>query len=152
MLLSALCAIFREAVCVMGKKLNVRFMEEYIKLDAACCFKFGIKANGVSEYISRLYNTRLAPGRDGVLEQLVKYRSIRNRLAHEEGAMSQTSELNKKDVRWVKKFTRIVKRSTDPISTYLKRAKSRAAFRKVKIVFFTVLFLALAIIVGLLLV
>lgn len=134
----------------MGKRLNVRFVEEYIKLDTACCVKFGIKSSGVSEYISRLYNTRLAPGRDATLEQLVKYRSARNRLAHEEGAMSQTSELNKKDVRWVKKFTRLVKRSKDPISTYLKRAKNRAAFRKVKIAFFTVLFLALAILVGLL--
>jgi hypothetical protein len=134
----------------MGKRLNVRFVEEYIKLDTACCVKFGIKSSGVSEYISRLYNTRLAPGRDGTLEQLVRYRSARNRLAHEEGAMSQTSELNKKDVRWVKKFTRLVKRSKDPISTYLKRAKNRAAFRKVKIAFFTVLFLALAILVGLL--
>ena len=134
----------------MGKRLNGRFVEEYIKLDTACCVKFGIKSSGVSEYISRLYNTRLAPGRDATLEQLVKYRSARNRLAHEEGAMSQTSELNKKDVRWVKKFTRLVKRSKDPISTYLKRAKNRAAFRKVKSAFFTVLFLALAILVGLL--
>ena len=134
----------------MGKRLNVRFVEEYIKLDTACCVKFGIKSSGVSEYISRLYNTRLAPGRDATLEQLVRYRSARNRLAHEEGAMSQTSELNKKDVRWVKKFTRLVKRSKDPISTYLKRAKNRAAFRKVKIAFFTILFVALAILVGLL--
>jgi hypothetical protein len=132
----------------MGKKLNVRFMEEYIKLDTACCVKFGIKASGVSEYISRLYNTRLAPGRDAVLEQLVKYRSIRNRLAHEEGAMSQTSEINKKDVRFVQLFTKKVKRKKDPISVYLKRAKNVARFRKVKIAFFAILFVALAILVG----
>jgi hypothetical protein len=129
----------------MGKKLNVKFMEEYIKLDTACCLKFGIKTSGVSEYISRLYNTRLAPARDENLAELVKYRDIRNRLAHEEGAISQTSEIKKDDVRWVKKFTRAVEKKRDPISLYLKKAKSRARFRKLKIALITTLIIAVAV-------
>ena len=128
----------------MGKKLNVRFMEEYIKLDTACCVKFGIKSNGTSEYISRLYNTRLAPDRDATLESLVEYRNVRNRLAHEDGAMSQSSEIAKKDIKWVKKFTRSVKKSRDPISVYLKKARSRAAFRKLKITLALIILIALA--------
>ena len=134
----------------MGKKLNVRFMEKYIKLDTACCLKFGIKTSGVSEYISRLYNTRLAPGRDETLAELVKYRDIRNRLAHEEGALSQTSEIKKADVRWVKKFTRAVERKRDSISLYLKKAKSRATLRKLKITILALLLLAAAVTVALL--
>ena len=126
----------------MGKKLNVKFMEEYIKLDTACCLKFGIKTSGVSEYISRLYNTRLAPARDENLAELVKYRDIRNRLAHEEGAISQTSEIKNDDVRWVKRFTRAVEKKRDPISLYLKKAKSRARFRKLKIALITTLVVA----------
>ena len=134
----------------MGKKLNVRFMEEYIKLDKACCLKFGIKTSGVSEYISRLYNTRLAPGRDDTLAELVKYRDIRNRFAHEEGAISQTSEIKKEDVRWVKKFTRAVEKKHDAISVYLKKAKNRATLRKLKLALLTVLLVAAAIAVALL--
>ena len=60
----------------MGRKLNEKFVNNFIELDKLCCEKFGVASNGVTEYVNRLNNARFAPNRDEVLPELVKYRNL----------------------------------------------------------------------------
>ncbi len=114
----------------MSKKLNNKFLKHFLELDKRCCTKFGVAANGVTEYINRLNNARFAPNRDEVLPRLVKYRNLRNRFAHEPNAIKKCDDVTKVDVKWVKKFKKSVKGKKDPISKYLKKARSFARRRK----------------------
>lgn len=103
-------------------KLNQEFLAAYIGLDKICAEKLGIATGGVTEYINKLTNTRFAPRRDEVLPRLVRYRNIRNRIAHELGAMASLSEISKDDIKWIKSFSKIIADKSDPISLYLKNA------------------------------
>ena len=114
----------------MGRKLNEKFVNTFIELDKLCCEKFGVASNGVTEYINRLNNARFAPNRDEVLPELVKYRNLRNRFAHEPQALRKTSDIAKSDIKWVAKFRKSVKKKKDPISKYLKKARRFARRRK----------------------
>ena len=114
----------------MGRKLNEKFVNTFIELDKLCCEKFGVASNGVTEYINRLNNARFAPNRDEVLPELVKYRNLRNRFAHEPQALRKTSDIAKSDIKWVAKFKKSVKKKKDPISKYLKKARRFARKRK----------------------
>ena len=114
----------------MGRKLNEKFVNNFIELDKLCCEKFGVASNGVTEYINRLNNARFAPNRDEVLPELVKYRNLRNRFAHEPQALRKTSDIAKSDIKWVAKFKKSVKKKKDPISKYLKKARRFARRRK----------------------
>lgn len=116
----------------MGKRLNERFLASYIELDKDCCEKFGVAAGGVTEYINRLNNARFAPNREEVLPRLVRYRNLRNKMAHELGSLRKISEVTKADISWVKKFNKDVIRRKDPISSYLKRARRYARRRRLK--------------------
>lgn len=113
----------------MSKKLNVNFLNEYIELDNLCSKKFGIQHGGVTEYINRLINARFAPGRDDVLPSLVKYRNLRNRMVHESGELEGQDEVTKQDVRWLQSFKSSVSRKRDPISLYLRKARSYVRMR-----------------------
>ena len=115
---------------VVGRKLNEKFVNTFIELDKLCCEKFGVASNGVTEYINRLNNARFAPNRDEVLPELVKYRNLRNRFAHEPQALRKTSDIAKSDIKWVTKFRKSVKKKKDPISKYLKKARRFARRRK----------------------
>jgi len=116
----------------MGRKLNERFLASYLELDRDCCEKFGISSGGVTEYINRLNNARFAPGREEALPRLVKYRNIRNKMAHEVGSLRRMSDINKADITWVRKFNKDIIRRKDPISAYLKRARRYARNRRIK--------------------
>lgn len=113
-------------------RLNERFMSEYIELDSDCCEKFGIPSGGVTEYINRLNNSRFAPGRDEVLPRLVRYRNVRNKFAHETGAIRRSEELDSSDIAWIRRFTRDIRRSRDPLSVYLRRARRFARRRRIR--------------------
>ena len=115
----------------MGKKkFNEQFVEAFVELDKLCCEKFGVASNGVTEYVNRLNNARFAPNRDEVLPELVKYRNLRNRFAHEPQALRKSDDIAKADFKWVKKFKKTVKGKKDPISKYLKKARRFARRRK----------------------
>lgn len=116
----------------MSKKINEKFIKAYIELDKLCCENFGIRAGGVTEYINRLSNIRFAPGRDEVLPHLVKFRNIRNVFAHEPNAIKKNDELNSKDLTWIGKFSRDLKRKKDPISQYLRKAKRYMRGKRIK--------------------
>ena len=113
----------------MSKKSNVNFLNTFLELDKLCCEKFGIVSGGVTEYITRLNNARFAPNRDEVLPRLNRYRNLRNRFAHEPGAIKKTEDLSKDDIKWLTRFRKDVQKKRDPISKYLRKAR-RYAFRK----------------------
>ena len=114
----------------MSRKINEKFLNNFLELDKLCCEKFGVATNGVTEYINRLNNARFAPNRDEVLPRLVKYRNLRNRFAHEPQAIRKCDDLTKADVKWVGTFKKTVKSKKDPISKYLKKARRFARRRK----------------------
>ncbi len=132
----------------MGRRLNERFLASYVELDKDCCEKFGVATGGVTEYINRLNNARFAPGREDSLPRLVRYRNIRNKMAHEVGSLKKISEVTKADVSWIRKFSKDIAKRRDPISTYLKRARRYARRRKIKR-YLTVSAVLLALIMGL---
>ena len=117
---------------LIGRKLNERFLASYIELDRECCEKFGVSNGGVAEYINRLNNARFAPGREEALPRLVRYRNIRNKMAHEVASLRKMNDVTKSDIAWIKKFNRDVVRRRDPISAYLKRARRYALRRRFK--------------------
>jgi len=114
---------------VMKNKINVTFLNAYIELDNLCSQKFGVKHGGVTEYINRLIKARFAPGRDDVLPKLVGYRNLRNRLVHETGELSSGDQLTRDDVKWLTRFTSLVAKKKDPISVYLRKARSYLRMR-----------------------
>ncbi len=116
----------------MGRRLNERFLANYIELDKNCCEKFGIATGGVTEYINRLNNARFAPGREEALPRLVKYRNLRNKMAHELGSLRKMNDVTKADVTWIHKFDKDITKRRDPISSYLKRARRYARRRRIK--------------------
>ena len=132
----------------MGRKLNEKFVNNFIELDKLCCEKLGVATNGVTEYINRLNNARFAPNRDEVLPQLVKYRNLRNRFAHEPQALRKSDDIAKADVKWVAKFKKSVKKKKDPISKYLKKARRFARRRKFGKILLTLLILGAAAVAG----
>ncbi|MBE6644459.1 MAG: hypothetical protein E7612_03660 [Ruminococcaceae bacterium] len=131
----------------IGLRLNERFLASYISLDKNCCEKFGIANGGVTEYINRLNNTRFAPGREEALPRLVRYRNIRNKMAHEIGSLRRMSEITKLDLKWIRTFDKDITKGRDPISKYLKRARRYARRRKIER-FVTVFAIILALAIG----
>ena len=111
--------------------INQIFFNTYIKVDKVCCAKLGVERSGVSAYISKLMNTRFAPERDETLERLIRLRSVRNALAHEEGALASLDQLTKHDVKWLQNFERDLVRQKDPISRYLRRARGYLRRRRI---------------------
>ena len=116
----------------MGKKINEVFLSNYISLDKNCCEKFGIITGGITEYINRLNNARFAPGRDDVLPRLVRYRNIRNKMAHEHLALTKSEEITKADLKWIRAFEKNIDKKKDPISLYLRRARKFVRRRRMR--------------------
>lgn len=131
----------------MGKRLNEHFLASYIELDKDCCEKFGVATSGVTEYINRLNNARFAPGREEALPRLVKYRNLRNKMAHEIGSLRRMNEVTKSDIAWIRKFDKDIVKRKDPISSYLRRARRYARRRRIK-KYLTIGTVAFAVIIG----
>ena len=128
----------------MSKKINKKFLKLFVELDSSCCDKLGVKAGGVTEYINRLESARFAPKRDEVLDALNKYRNVRNVLAHDAKAIKKNKILIKRDLKWIKKFIKSLKRKKDPISAYLRKARKYARRKKTKKVVIWLLVIAAA--------
>ena len=114
------------------RSINEKYLNTYLELEKLCNEKFGVANNGVTEYINRLNNARFAPNRDEVLPNLVKYRNLRNRFAHEPEAIRKADDISKDDIKWLENLKKSVKGSKDPISQYLKKAKKFAKGQKAK--------------------
>ncbi len=116
----------------IGRRLNERFLASYIELDRNCCEKFGVSVGGVTEYVNRLNNARFAPGREEALPRLVKYRNIRNKMAHELGSLRKMNDVTKADLKWIRTFDKDITKHRDPISKYLRRARRYARRRRIQ--------------------
>ena len=114
----------------MSRKQNTEFLEAYVAFEAVCSKKYGTRG-GATEYINCLIRYTGAPKREIILPKLVSYRNIRNRIAHEHGALSKIKDIGASDVRWLKSFTKSVAKGKDPVSVFEskkgKNAKVRSA-------------------------
>ena len=131
-----------------NNRTNSLFLNSYIELDKICAQKFGITSGGVTEYINRLVNSRFAPDRDEALPRLLKYRNIRNRIAHEEGALGQIDEITKIDLKWLDAFKYSIIKKRDPISVYLRKARKYAKRRRAKRIIVSIALLIIAAVVA----
>ena len=116
----------------MSRRMNEKFMSAYMELDGLCQSKFGLREGGVTEYINRLNNARIAPRREEALPKLVHYRTIRNMIAHEVGAVRRDNGITSRDVSWIRRFSRNIRHKKDPVSIYLRRARLYLRFRKLR--------------------
>jgi hypothetical protein len=112
------------------KKLNEQFLEAYIGMDKVCCRRFGVSNGGVTEYINRLINVKLVAGRDEALSRLVRYRNLRNRIAHESHALESMADITKGDLYWIDSFTKLLEYQNDPYCNYLKKTRSEIVRHK----------------------
>lgn len=108
----------------MGKKNNTDFLAAYIELDTACAELLGVKRGGITEYINELKEAKGAPQGSETLSKLISYRKARNKLAHEEGALSDVKDIDKTDVRWIDRFKKTIQKRRDPLSLYKRPAKA----------------------------
>ena len=120
-----------------NNRINSLFLNSYIELDKICSQKFGKATGGVTEYINRLNNVRYTDGRPDVLPKLLHYRGIRNKFAHEAGALKHSNEVSRADVKWLKAFKRELSARKDPISVYLRRERRYARRKRIKAAVFT---------------
>ena len=128
-------------------KINMSFFNAYLELDKACAKLLEVSRGGASAYINKLAELRFVPERNEVLPKLLKYRKIRNVLAHEEDAFSEVAEITKADIKWLSKFTASVNKKRDPVSRYERKAKIYGVWSKVKVVLGIIILLALAVVV-----
>ena len=123
------------------------FFNAYLELDKACAKLLEVSRGGATAYINKLAELRFAPERSEVLPKLLKYRKIRNIIAHEEGAFSEVDEITKADIKWINRFTASVNKKRDPVSRYERKAKINAVWSKVKLVLGILILLVLAVVV-----
>ena len=133
------------------RKTNEKFLERFIGLETTCAKKFDVLTAGVTEYISRLNSAKAANGRDETLRQLNKYRSLRNRMVHEPGALKSMAEINKTDLKWLKKFEKRVRRNKDPLSRFYKKQKTSKGWKIFLAIFIVLLIATVAVLLYLLL-
>ena len=118
----------------MANKINLAFFNAYLELDKICAKRFDISKKGVTAYISKLVDLRYAPERNEVLRKLIKYRKLRNIIAHEVDAMSDLNEITKEDIKWINKFSKNIEGKKDPISRYERKIRRQEIWRKVRVV------------------
>ena len=122
-------------------KTNERFLENFISVESLLAKKLNINTAGVTEYINRLTSAKMAPGRDEALGQLTRFRALRNRLVHQDGALRTLDQISKADVKWLIKFEKSVKKGKDPLALHGKNTKNRKRRRLFLVLLFLVLFI-----------
>lgn len=103
----------------MSKGTNVKFIEKYIILENTANALMNKKSSGVSAYISELETLTLDSNAKETLKLLKKCRFVRNKLAHDPGALKNNSEITKDDVKFIKKLTSDMQKRKDPLSRLL---------------------------------
>ena len=82
-------------------------------------------------YINKLVQERMVPEREEVLPRLIRYRNLRNKLAHESNALNDVNEIEKSDLKWMVSFTRTVSRKKDPIALYENQTQRYVRSKKI---------------------
>lgn len=101
-------------------ELNVKFQEQYKRLDALCKDLFSSK-DGITEYINEMeklsyskYRYRISKW-DTIFQKLKHLRYIRNQLAHEIGAFD-LELCTEDDIEWLNSFYDLILKTNDPLS------------------------------------
>ncbi len=106
----------------MKRGKNLSFLENYILLERAAD-NLMKKGGGVGAYIAALERQKLDTGAADTLKFLKKSKSVRNRLAHDPGAIKETSDITSSDIKRIKKLTALIKKGKDPLSRIEKNKK-----------------------------
>ena len=122
----------------MSKKINTDFLMAYIELEASCNVMLGMRRGGVTEYINRLMGMRTAPNREEILPKLITYRNLRNKISHENGALTSLKDIERSDIRWIKDFVKSMHKRRDPVSIYIKKSKKGESAGRIKAIAVTV--------------
>lgn len=98
---------------------NLLFLEAFKHLDKLCRELYPV-GKGVTSYIEDMKQTsvlfsRQIPGWDSDLEQLVRFRHMRNQLAHEVGTLNVCIS-TPEDAAWLEAFCRRILNQSDPIA------------------------------------
>ncbi|MBQ3040254.1 MAG: hypothetical protein IJD42_01505 [Clostridia bacterium] len=113
-------------------EINVRFQEEYLRLDSLCRDFFESK-RGVSLYIEHMESTEekewsQISGWESDLRALKRMRHIRNKLAHEVDALNKRV-CSERDISWIKNFYIRIMDETDPL-TRLSDLRNQSFFKR----------------------
>ncbi|MDE7439385.1 MAG: hypothetical protein K2N23_02640, partial [Clostridia bacterium] len=101
-------------------ELNVKFQEQYKRLDALCKDLFSSK-DGVTAYIAEMERNSYSRYRyriynwDSTIEQLKRLRHIRNQLAHDVGAFDYDL-CTHADIEWLNSFYDLILNINDPLA------------------------------------
>ena len=111
-------------------ELNVKFHEEYKRLDALCKDMFSSK-DGVTQYICEMEYTELKYSRqiynwDDIYHKLKHMRWVRNQLAHEVGAFDYDL-CTEDDVEWLECFYNAILHACDLLATVAKMKRQQEA-------------------------
>lgn len=98
---------------------NVKFQEEYKRLDSLCKDLFSSK-DGITKYINEMENSqfelrKIINSSDTIYKQLKHMRWVRNQLAHEVGAF-ESDLCNQEDIDWLIDFYNSIMNGTDPLA------------------------------------
>ncbi len=113
-------------------ELNVRFQEEYLRLDSLCR-EFFTSKRGVSLYIEHMDATpekesRQIKGWERDYKSLKHMRHIRNKLAHEHDALNKRL-CTERDIEWLRHFYNRIMDETDPL-TRLSDLRNQSFFKR----------------------
>lgn len=113
------------------KQLNYDFLEAYKALDKLCGDMYHSKF-GVTNYIDHMKEETYNGGHsiaywDFILDRLIHYRHIRNKLTHDVGSF-ETVSCSQSDINWILDFHESILKRTDPVSELLrKRVREKQA-------------------------
>ncbi len=113
-------------------EINVRFQEEYLRLDALCREFFSSK-RGISLYIEHMEATeqrewKKISGWESDYKALRHMRHIRNKLAHEVDALNKRL-CSEREISWMKNFYNRIMDETDPL-TRLSDLRNSSFFKR----------------------
>ena len=117
----------------MANKINLAFFNAYLELDKVCRERFEVSKGGVTAYINRLVEYRFAPDRSEILQRLIRYRKLRNIIAHEVDAFDVIDEITKDDIKWLNEFTKKIEKNRDAVSKYERKTKMYSFWRKARL-------------------
>ncbi len=133
------------------KRLNIKFFDEFKKLDNLCIDRFGEidGKRGVTLYIDQMdKNARLGKssidGWESDYKNLKDVRHTRNQLAHSQNSFSDKM-CTKEQLEFVRSFKKNVKRGKDPLSLLKKNIKRKKARRRFKIFLISSLIILVAV-------
>ena len=118
----------------MGKAKNVSFIESYISFERAADNVTKRKGGGVSAYIDAIERQKPDASAQSTLKFLKRCRIVRNKLAHDVGALKSNSEISRSDTKKLRKLTSQISKGKDPLSRLIRKRARRAFSRRMAVI------------------